>query len=99
MGAHWINCPYWGMSKEERATYEQSGAGKNHNAVWDGLIIRATREIRPEEEILLDYTPDDQTAETRAVLAQRASLIRRTKQRRKLMGGTDVGRSPGTELC
>ena len=69
LGAHWINCPYWGMSREDRERYEQ-GCDRRHNVEYDGLVIRATRHIRAGEEFFLNYKRKDQIATTWAVLEQ-----------------------------
>ena len=81
-GAHFINNPYWGMSPQQRSEYELGPHGKKHNAEWDGLGVRASKEIRKWEEILLDYNSDERTAETKCVLEQRAKE-REAKRRRR----------------
>ena len=45
-GAHFMNNPYWGMSPQQRNEYELGPQGKKHNAKWDGLGVRASKEIR-----------------------------------------------------
>ena len=62
--------------------YELGPHGKKHNAEWDGLGVRASKEIRKWDEILLDYNPDERTAEAKRVLEQRAKQ-RKAKRRRK----------------
>ena len=57
-GAHFANNPYWGMSPQQRNEYELGPRGRKHNAEWDGLGIRASKEIRKGDAILLDYKPE-----------------------------------------
>ena len=77
-----MNNPYWGMSLQQRNEYELGPLGKKHNAKWDGLGVRASKEVRKWEEILLDYNPDDRTAETKRVLEQRAKERKAKRMRR-----------------
>ena len=81
-GAHFANNPYWGMSPRQRNEYELGPRGKKHNAVWDGLGIRASKEIRKGDEILLDYKHDDRTAATERELKKRGKE-RKAKRRRE----------------
>ena len=80
-GAHFINNPYWGMFPWQRNEYELGPGGKKHNAMWDGLGIRASKEIRKGDEILLDYKPDDRTAATERELEKRAREIKAKRKR------------------
>ena len=50
--------------------------------MWDGLGIRASKEIRKGDEILLDYKHDDRTAATKRELKKRAKG-RKAKRRRE----------------
>ena len=81
-GAHFANNPYWGMSPRRRNEYELGPRGKKHNAVWDGLGIRASKEIRKGDEILLDYKHEDRTAVTERELKKKAKE-RKAKRRRE----------------
>ena len=65
-----MNNLYLGMTREERGKYKL-GCGRRHNAEWDGLAIRATREIWMGKEVLLDYRPKERTLATKRLLAQR----------------------------
>ena len=49
--------------------------------MWDGLGIRASKEIRKGDEILLDYKPDDRTAATERELEKRAREIKAKRKR------------------
>ena len=50
--------------------------------MWDGLGIRASKEILKGDEILLDYKHDDRTAATERELEKRAKE-RKAKRKRE----------------
>ena len=80
------------MSPERRNKYKLKLLGKKHNARWDGLGIRASKEIRKGDEIYLNYNPNERTAETKHVLEQRAkerkAKRRGTKRARSIVGAS-----------
>ena len=91
------------MSVEARGEYERNNCTKKHNARFEGFQILACSEIRKGEEILIDYHPGDQTAETKKILEDR----RKTKKlsgakqgkRLRVVSSSKQGIPQGVNIC
>lgn len=82
-GEYFLNCPYWGFSVQDRSRYELYPSAKKHNYVFDGLQRRASLEIQRDEDILLDYSPEDRTHKTAMILEGRKKTIMENGNKRR----------------